>query len=82
MIQILLQIASKSSKSNASSARLPLQVLRSNPDVIKYKEKFYEIWDFLKPDYKSFAMFEAYDEDHKSIYSVNLDQKSQISSVK
>ncbi len=50
------------------------------PDYVKIKNKLHEIWDFTKPDFKSYISFETVIPNHtiRTLYIVNLENKNTI----
>jgi hypothetical protein len=52
-----------------------------NGDIIKYQDKYFELWDFLKPTMKNYIIFESYKEEIRSVYIVNLDIKRRLQIV-
>jgi hypothetical protein len=50
------------------------------PDVVKYQDKMYEIYEFVKPNYKNWISIETLNTNPglKTLYIINLDKKDTI----
>ncbi len=50
------------------------------PDVVKYRDRRYEIYEFVKPNFKSWISIETLTANHtlKTLYIINLDKKDTI----
>jgi hypothetical protein len=51
------------------------------PDYVKHKDKLLEIWDFIKPTYKSYMTIETILTEknaNRTLYVMNMDGKSSI----
>jgi hypothetical protein len=51
------------------------------PDYVKYKGKLYEIWEFVKPNFKNYVSLETLITDRhalKNLYLINLDSKNTL----
>jgi hypothetical protein len=51
------------------------------PDFVKYQNKLYEIWEFVKPAFKNYVTLETIitdKEKSKNLYILNLDNKSYL----
>jgi hypothetical protein len=50
------------------------------PDYVKIRNKLHEIWDFIKPNYKSYISLETVipNSTTKTLYIVNLENKNMI----
>jgi hypothetical protein len=51
------------------------------PDFVKYKGKLYELWDFIKPTYKSYMTIETILTEkncNRTLYVMNMEGKSSI----
>ena len=48
------------------------------PDYLKHNNHTYDIWDFLKPDFKNYIMFETcfQKQTNKTIYIITFDEKN------